>query len=84
MGLHEIREEFVIKIFEKTVKRPIRRKRTRNIEAAKMSDQKVIVEVINEIGDHGEPFTLHNDEGTDHGMIGKAFSPGGRICRDAG
>jgi hypothetical protein len=39
-----------------------------------MSNQKVVVKIIDKVGNHRETFTFHNDERTDHSMIRKAFS----------
>lgn len=45
-----------------------------SIKAAKMSNEKVVIQIIGKVRDHREAFTFHDDEKTDHGMIGKAFS----------
>ena len=39
-----------------------------------MSNEKVVVQIIDKVGNHGKTFTFHNNEGTNHGMIRKAFS----------
>ncbi len=41
-----------------------------------MGNEKIVIEIIDKISDHGEAFTFHDNEGTDHGMVGKTFSPG--------
>ena len=42
------------KFFRKRSKSPIRRKWTRNIKATKIRNQKIIVKIIDKIGNHGE------------------------------
>jgi len=32
-----------------------------------MSDEKVVVEVMDKVRNHGETFTFHNNKGTDYG-----------------
>lgn len=59
----------MVKIFEKTIKSPVRQNRQRNIKPAVMSDEKVIVQVIDKVGAPRESFTFHNDKGTNHRMI---------------
>lgn len=66
----------MVKIFQEAVKSPVRRKRQGNIKAAVMGNEKIVIEIIDKISDHGEAFTFHDNEGTDHGMVGKTFSPG--------
>lgn len=39
-----------------------------------MGNEKIIIEIIDKVSDHGEAFTFHDKEGTDHGMAGKAFT----------
>ena len=66
----------MVKVFKETVKCPVRGERQRNIKAAAVCDEKVVTEIINEVSDHGKTFTFHNNKGTDHRMIGKAFTSG--------
>ena len=69
MSFHDFRENFIIEIFQEAIKSPIRRKRTRNIKATKMSNQKIIVKIIDKVGNHGETFTFHDNKGTNHSVI---------------
>lgn len=39
-----------------------------------MGNEKIVIEIIDKISDHGEAFTFHDNEGTDHGMAGKTFT----------
>ena len=66
----------LVKVFKETVKSPVRGERQRNIKAAVVGDEKVVIEIINKVSNHGKAFTFHNNKGTDHGMVGKAFTPG--------
>lgn len=36
-----------------------------------MGNEKVVIEIIDKISDQGEAFIFHENEGTDHGMVGK-------------
>ena len=72
------------KIFQKAVKSPIRRKRRSNIKTAVMCDEKIVVEIIDKVGKHGENFALHDNERTEHCMIGKTSSSGFREFRNRG
>lgn len=60
--------------FQKAVKSPVRGKRRSNIKTAVMSDEKIVVEVIDKVGKHGEAFAFHDNKRTDHSMIGKALT----------
>jgi len=40
-----------------------------NVKIAKMSNEKVIVKIIDKVRNHGETFTFHNNEGTNHSVI---------------
>lgn len=66
----------MVKVFEETVKSPVRWKRNSNIKTAVMGDEEVIVEVINKFRNHGKPFTFHDNKGTDQSMIGESFASG--------
>ena len=57
------------KFFQEAIKSPIRRKWTRNIKATKMRNQKIIVKIIDKIGNHGETFAFHDNKGTNHSVI---------------
>ncbi len=63
----------MVKVFQETVKSPVRRQRQGNIKTIVVYDEKVVVEIIDKIGNQGEAFTFHYNKGTDHGMVGKAF-----------
>lgn len=82
LGLHDTGKDGVVEVFEETIKSPVRRKRLCNVKTAVMCDEKVIVEIINKIGDHGKAFTFHDNKRTDQGMIRKAFPSAGRILRN--
>lgn len=81
---HNVREDRRIKVFQKAVKSPVRGKRRSNIKTAVMCDEKIVVEIIDKVGKHGETFALHDNERTEHCMIGKAFSSGFRKFRNRG
>lgn len=61
------------------VKSPVSGKGQRNIKTVVMSDKKVVIQIINEVGNHGESFAFHSNKGTNHGMVGKAFPSGFRV-----
>lgn len=81
---HNVREDRRIKVFQKAVKSPIRRKRRSNIKTAVMCDEKIVVEIIDKVSKHGETFALHDNERTEHCMIGKTSSSGFREFRNRG
>ena len=74
--LHDTGQDIMVKVIQETVKCPVRGKRQRNIKTAIVGDEKVIIEIIDKVSDHGKTFTFHDNKGTDQGMIGKAFAPG--------
>ena len=74
----------MIKVFQEAVKCPVRRKRCRNIKATVVGNKKVVIKVVDQIGNHRKPFAFHHDESTDHGMRGKAPATSMRILRDKG
>ena len=76
LGTHKVREDFMVSVFEEAVKGPVRRKRTGNIKTAVMGNKKVVAQIIDQIGDHGKTFTLHDNESTDHRMVRKSFAAG--------
>lgn len=69
----------IIKVFQEAVKCPVRRKRCRNIKIAVVRNKNVVVEVVDQIGNHGNIFAFHNDESTDHGMGEKIFATSMRM-----
>jgi len=84
MGLHDSGKDTVVKVFQKEVKSPIRGKLCRNIKTAIVCNEKVVVKVIEKVGDHGKAFTFHNSKGTDHSMSGKAFQSSKRVFLNKG
>lgn len=69
LRFHNTGKYRVSQFSKETVKSPVRWKWNGNIESAVMGDEKVIVEVINKIRNHGKAFTFHDNKGTDHGMV---------------
>lgn len=67
----------MIKVIEEMVKSPVKWKGNGDIKTAVMGDEKVIVEAINKFCNHGKAFAFHDNKGTDHGMVRKAFTSGG-------
>jgi len=39
-----------------------------------MGNEKIVIEIIDKVSNHGEAFTFHGNEGTNHGVAGKAFT----------
>lgn len=76
---HDAREDGMIEMNQETVKCPIRWKRPGNIKTAVMSNEKVVIQIINKIGNHGKTFPFHNNKSTNHSMVGKFFSPCDRV-----
>ena len=72
----------MVKVFQKTVKCPVRGKRQGDVKTAVVCDEKVVVQVIDKVGNHGKTFAFHNDKGTDHGMGGKTFPAGTWVFLD--
>ena len=52
----------------------IYRPSTWQVLLAKMGNQKVVIKIIDKVCYHGKTVTFHNNKGTDHGMVGKAFA----------
>lgn len=46
LGAHKVREDFMVNVFEETVKSPVRRKREGDIKTAVMGYKKVVAQVI--------------------------------------
>ena len=46
----------------------VKRKRDCDIKAAKMSNEKVVIEIIDKIRDYGIIFAFHDDESAGQGM----------------
>nr|DAV08309.1 MAG TPA: hypothetical protein [Bacteriophage sp.] len=44
-----------------------------------MSNEKVVIQIINKVRNHGKAFTFHNDKSTNHSMVRKTFSPCNRV-----
>lgn len=74
----------MVKVFKEAVKRPVGGKRKGNIKTAVVSDEKVVVQVIDKVGYHGEAFTLHHNKSTNHGMTGKSPASGFRVFLNKG
>lgn len=74
LRFHDARKQVMAKIFKEAVKSPIRRQGTGYIKTAVMGNEKVVVQVIDKVGNHGKTFAFHNNKGTNHGMVRKAFS----------
>ena len=66
----------MVKVFEETVKGPIRRQRSGDVKTAVMGNKKVIVKVVNKIRNHRETFAFHDNESADHGVVGETFPSG--------
>ena len=64
----------MVKIFQEEVKSTVRRKRQGNSKAAVMGNEKIVIEIIDKVSNHGEAFTFHDNEGTNHGVVGKTFT----------
>lgn len=74
--MHNLGQKVMVKLFEESVKSPVRRERLGDIKTTKMSNDQVVVQIAYQIRNHGEAFNLHYNEGADHGTIGKPFTPG--------
>lgn len=77
--LHDAGQNVMVKIFKETSKRPVGRKRKGNVKTAVVSNEKVIIQIIDKVCNHGETFAFHYNKGTNHGMVGKAFASGFRV-----
>ena len=44
-----------------------------------MGNEKIVIEIIDKVGDQGESLTFHDKEGADHGMAGKTFTSRFRV-----
>lgn len=51
----------MVKGFEKAVKEPVKGKGTGNINPTVMGNEKVVVEIIDKVKNHGKAFTFHDD-----------------------
>ena len=49
-----------------------------------MGNEKVIVKVVNKIGNHRETFAFHDNESADHSVIGETFASGFGEFRNKG
>lgn len=74
----------MVKMFEETVKSPIRGKRHGDIKTAVMSNEKVVVKVIKKVSNHRKAFAFHDNKGTDHSMVGKTLSSGSGVFLNRG
>ena len=50
----------MVKVFDKALKSPIGRKRFKNIKSAVMSDQEIVLEIIQKIGYTGKAFAVED------------------------
>ena len=82
LGFHNVGKYVVVKVLQETVKCPIGRQGFGNIKAAIMGNEKVIIEVVHKVSNHGKAFTFHDNKGTNHGVVGKTFPTGLRKFRD--
>lgn len=74
----------MVEAFEETIKSPIRRKRKGDIKTAVISNEKVVVKIVDKVRNHGKTFAFHDNEGTNHRVAGKAFPSGFREFPDKG
>lgn len=81
---HDPLQEGMVNFFQEAVKRPVGGQGLRDIEAAVVCDQEVVVQVIHEVGDHGKALALHHEEGTDHSVGRKPPATGVRVFRHRG
>lgn len=72
----------MIKGFKETGKCPIGRKGQGNVKTAVVGNEKVIIQIIGKVGNHGKAFAFHHNKSTDHSVVGKAFTAGFGICRN--
>lgn len=49
-----------------------------------MGNEKVVIQIICKIRYHGKSFAFYNNKGTDHSMVRKTFSSGGRVLLNRG
>lgn len=49
-----------------------------------MSKKKIIVEVVDKVKNHGEIFAFHDNERSEHSMVGKTFPAGFGEFQDKG
>ena len=76
---HDAGEDGMVEMIQETVKCPIRWKRSGNIKTTVMSNEKVVIQIINKVRNHGKTFTFHNNKRTNHSMVGKTFPPCERV-----
>lgn len=72
----------MVKIFKEAVKGPVGGKRQGDVKTAVVRNEKVIVKVVDKVGNHGKAFAFHDDKGANHGVVGKAFPSGFGIWRN--
>ena len=49
-----------------------------------MSDEKVVIQIINKVRYHGKAFTFHNNKSANHGVVRKSLTTCGRVLLDRG
>ena len=69
LRLHELLKNCIVDIPHEAVKRPVGRQWLHDIEAAVMSDDKVVAQIVHKVGDLRESFALHDDEGTEQSLF---------------
>ena len=63
----------VVKLLKEAVKSPVRWKWHGYVKTTIMSNQKVIIKIINKVCDYGKVFAFHDNECTDYSVVGKSF-----------
>lgn len=58
---HDRLQLSVIRFAKESVIRPVGRQRFHDIKAAVMGDKPVIIQIVGQVGDLGEPFALHDE-----------------------
>ncbi len=74
----------MVKSFQETPKRPVRGKGFERVKTTKVGNQGIVMEKVDQGGNHGKPFTFHDKKRKNHSMGGKAFSSRLREFRDRG
>ena len=65
--LHDFLKKAVIQLPQKSVICPIRGKLLRDVEAAVVSDETIVFQIIHQVGDIAEALALHDHKRADHG-----------------
>ena len=75
---HDRLQLSVIQFAKESVIRPVGWHRFHDTKAAVMGDKPVIIHIVGQVGDLGEPFALHDDKRADHSFSLKTPPPGRR------